>query len=614
VSDPQPSADRSREPGATSDAEESDEASPGLPLEEAIPGLRLTSGRLRALGRPYRAAIAGTSALALAVTASRIAQALLVAHLLGQILHRRTDLVPSLVAMAAVTTARLVLLWLRDRRAEAVAATVGTALRGRLWSHLRDLGPGYLVRHRTGAVETTMVGGIDGVAWYFGEFVPLAVAAVVSVAVLLVWITALDPVTGLVLLGAASLVPAAPVLSARAFGEVGVRFSRGLGRLAAEYLDAIQGLLTLKAFNAGDAWGRRLASQCEELSADATSLGGLSTMHVGFVSLAMAVGTLGGVAVATLRTTHGAVSGSALIAILLLARECFRPLGELQAAFPAAYQAVAQANGVVELLGTASEVPEPASPLTIDRARFVPSISFEAVEFAYRDDRPPALQGISFDVAPGETVAIVGPSGAGKTTLVSLLLRFFDPQAGVVRLGGCNVADLARQDLRSLVSVTFQDTYLFHRSVRDNLLLARPGATRDQVEAAARAARAHDFVVALPEGYDTVVGERGTRLSGGERQRLAIARALLADTPVLVLDEPTSSVDAESEALITDALDRLTVGRTTIVIAHRLSTVRRADRVVVLDRGRVVETGSPSELRFADGVFARLVAAQELSA
>lgn len=597
--------DRSGGAGVSTEADEP---------EEAVPGLRLTSDRLRALGRPYRAAMAQTSALALAVTSTRVAQALLVAHVLGQILRRRTDLVPSLVALAAVTAARLAFLWLRDRRAAATATTVGTALRRQLWSHLRDLGPGYLVRHRTGALETTMVGGVDGVAWYFGQFAPLAVAAVVSVAVLLVWVTALDPVTGLVLLGAALLVPAAPVLSARAFGEVGVRFSRGLGRLAAEYLDAIQGLLTLKAFNASAAWGRRLAGECEELSADATSLGGLSTMHVGFVSLAMAVGTLGGVAVATLRTTHGELRGSALIAILLLARECFRPLGELQAAFPAAYQAVAQANGVVELFDTATEVPEPASPLTIDRARLVPSISFRAVEFAYRDDRPPALRGVTFDVAPGETVAIVGPSGAGKTTLVSLLMRFFDPQAGVVRLGGCNVAELARDDLRSLVSVTFQDTYLFDRSVLDNLLLARPGATRDQVEAAARAARAHDFVVALPEGYDTVVGERGTRLSGGERQRLAIARALVADTPVLVLDEPTSSVDAESEALITEALDRLTVGRTTMVIAHRLSTVRRADRVVVLDRGRVVEIGSPSELRVAGGAFARLVAAQELSA
>jgi ABC-type multidrug transport system fused ATPase/permease subunit len=180
-------------------------------------------------------------------------------------------------------------------------------------------------------------------------------------------------------------------------------------------------------------------------------------------------------------------------------------------------------------------------------------------------------------------------------------------------VGGYDLKDLSLVALRSLIAVTFQDTYLFRRSVRDNLLLARPGATTAEVESAAKAANAHDFIVDLPDGYDTVVGERGARLSGGERQRVAIARALLADAPILVLDEPTSSVDAASETLITDAIEQLTAERTTIVIAHRLSTLRRADRIVVLDEGRVVEVGTPSELRRAGGAFARLIAAQQLS-
>lgn len=620
--------------------------------EDDVPGLRLTGKRLRDLGRPFHRSMWLTAALGLAVTTTRVVQALLVAVVFGHVLHQRGAIAPAAAGIVVATAARLALIWFRNRQATATASFVDEALRAQLWERLSELGPGYLVRHRTGAVETAVVDGVDRLAGYYGEFVPLALASIASVVGLLIWIAVLDPPTGLAMVAAAVLVPAAPVLTARAFGEAGLRFSEGLGRLASEYLDAIQGLLTLKAFNASEAWGHRLAQRCEDLSADATSLGGLSNMHVGFVSLAMAAGTLLGVALATLRATHHAVAGSALIAILLLARECFRPLGELQAAFPSAYQAVAAANGVVDVLDAPVEVPEPGHPRTIDRATLIPSIAFEDVVFRYRPDgrdqpdrpnqpdrpdrparpdqpdrpdrpdgqdqparpgRPPALAGVSFHVSPGETVALVGPSGAGKTTLVSLLLRFFDPQAGVIRLGGHDVRDLARADLRSLVSVTFQDTYLFHRSVLANLLLARPDATRVEVEAAARAASAHDFIVALPDGYDTVVGERGTRLSGGERQRLAIARALLADTPILVLDEPTSSVDAASEALITDAIERLTSERTTIVIAHRLSTVRRADRVVVLDRGRVVEVGTPTELRQGNGVFARLVQAQELS-
>ena len=219
---------------------------------------------------------------------------------------------------------------------------------------------------------------------------------------------------------------------------------------------------------------------------------------------------------------------------------------------------------------------------------------------------------VSFSVGAGETVALVGPSGAGKSTVLALLLRFFDPQAGTVLVGGHDIRTMALADLRSLVAVTFQDTYLFHRSVRDNLLMARPGATTGDVEAAARDANVHDFIAALPDGYDTVVGERGARLSGGERQRLAIARALLADAPILVLDEPTSSVDAASEALIARALGRVAAGRTTLVIAHRMSTLQRADRVVVFDAGRIVATGSPADLSPDAAGFAHLVDAEGL--
>jgi ABC-type multidrug transport system fused ATPase/permease subunit len=240
----------------------------------------------------------------------------------------------------------------------------------------------------------------------------------------------------------------------------------------------------------------------------------------------------------------------------------------------------------------------------------LPSISFENVSFRYAPGDADALDGVTIRVAPGETVAIVGRSGAGKSTMVALLLRFLDPQSGRVAFDGTDLREVSIDQLRSQIAIVSQDTYLFYGTVRENLLFARPDAGEEKLIEAAKAARAHEFIARLPNGYDTLIGERGLKLSGGERQRLAIARALLRDAPLLVLDEATSSVDVANESAIKAAIERATQGRTTIIIAHRLSTVATADRIVVLERGKVVEEGSPEELMKAGGDYARLVALQ----
>ncbi|MGR3758018.1 MAG: ABC transporter transmembrane domain-containing protein [Tranquillimonas sp.] len=277
--------------------------------------------------------------------------------------------------------------------------------------------------------------------------------------------------------------------------------------------------------------------------------------------------------------------------------------GELQ-------RAAGATERLVDLLHAEDAVTDPARPVPVPRP-VRGEIAFEDVVFHY-PARPtlPALDGISLRIRPGETVALVGPSGAGKTTIIQLILRFYDPDSGTVRLDGTPLRDMARADFRREVALVPQDPVIFGTSARDNIRFGRPDATDAEVEAAARAAAAHGFLSALPEGYDTQVGERGVMLSGGQKQRIAIARAILRDAPVLLLDEATSALDAESEREVQAAVDDLAKGRTTVIVAHRLATVKKADRILVFDQGRVVAEGTHDSLVAEGGLYARLARLQ----
>jgi ATP-binding cassette subfamily B protein len=308
----------------------------------------------------------------------------------------------------------------------------------------------------------------------------------------------------------------------------------------------------------------------------------------------------------------GDMTGGDLGQFILYASIVAGSIGALSEVLGEAQRAAGATERLLELLAVRSPIQDPATPVALPaRTAAGAALTLKDVTFSY-PSRPDsaALGHLSLDIRPGETVAVVGPSGAGKTTLFQLFLRFYDPQAGAIALDGVDIRDLALHDLRDAVGIVPQDTVIFSANAMDNIRYGRPDATDAEVIAAARLAAAHEFIERLPEGYQSFLGERGVRLSGGQRQRIAIARALLKNPPLLLLDEATSALDAESERLVQTALKAAMVGRTTVIIAHRLATVQRADRIVVMDDGRIVETGTHASLVAMKGIYANLAALQ----
>ena len=570
------------------------------------------SSRLLAMAPGTGRRMAGLVGLLLAVTATHVGQGVLIARVLAAVFagDPPASVLAELGGIVALQLARAWLLAVRDARALEVSGAVKEAVRDALTAKLLQLGPGSLQRTRTGSVQSAMVDGVELLDPLVGRFLPQAVASALGALAVTAYVFVLDPLVGAVVLACALAAPAVAWGSERRMDARASAWTASYRALYAENLDALQGMATLKAFNASRTWGAKLDRRARDFGRDSERLMVAWCASSGGVGLAIAVGTVVSVALAALHRAEGSLSDAELFTILILARECFRPFHDFQAAYHASYQALPASKGIFELLDRPPEVAQRTAAAGDRPLADPPGLRFSGVGFTYGERARPALDGFSLEVAPGERVALVGRSGAGKTTVVSLLLGFFELQLGQILVGGRDLRQLPLDELRSLVGVVAQDTYLFHASVRDNLLLARPGAGQAELEAAARAARAHEFIGALPDGYDTVVGERGLKLSGGERQRVAIARALLKDAPILVLDEPTSSVDAANEARIQVALDALTRGRTTLVIAHRLSTVRNADRIVVMEAGRVTEAGEHASLLARGGAYARLVAAQ----
>jgi ATP-binding cassette subfamily C protein CydD len=471
------------------------------------------------------------------------------------------------------------------------------------------LGPAYTRGERSGELANTAVEGIEALDAYFRQYLPqLALAALVPLTVL-IFVFPLDWVSGLVMLLTAPLIPVFMILIGSLAESLTRRQWTSLSRMSAHFLDVLQGLATLKLFGRSREQYRIIAQISDEFRE--TTMGVLRVTFLSALVLEL-VATISTAVVAVqigLRLLYGQLAFQQGFFVLLLAPEFYLPLRLLGTRFHAGMQGVAAAQRIFEVLETPAATDSArssgrpaASPKRLD-------IRFSGVHYAYEEGKRPALNGLSFELPQGRSLALVGPSGAGKSTVAYLMLRFIEPDQGAITVGGQPLDALSPAAWREQVAWVPQNPYLFHGTVAENIRLARPGASLDQVESAASQASASAFIEALPKGYDTIIGERGARLSGGEAQRIALARAFLKDAPLLILDEATANLDPEIEAMVQEAMARLLSGRTALIIAHRLGTVYRADRIVVLDRGQLAQEGSHIDLMQQSGLYRRLVGA-----
>lgn len=566
--------------------------------------------RLWGYTKGVRARIFGAVAIGILAVLFGIARLVLLGWLIARVFQGvpLDELIPAFVGVAAVMIVRGGLEYLRTMIAHDTAAKVQVHLRTVIFDKVTELGPAHFGLERTGDAILAMIDGVEQLEIYFGQYLPQLIVSILTPLLIFGVVVFLDVPVALVMLAAALVTLIAPQVFHTWDKNNSLGRSRAYRAFAAEFLDSVQGLATLKAFGQSGPRAKTLKAKADDLFKSTMWVLATNSLARGITDTGIAVGAAATLALGAFRVADGSMDLAPLIMILMLGVEVYKPLRDMRSLMHNGMVAQASAQTIFHLLDSTAIVQEKEGAAT--PAEVIPTVTFENVSFAYPGGKRTAHADLDFEVTAGERVGFVGPSGVGKSSIVRLLLRFYDPDKGAVKIGGHDLRDLSFDAIRSQIAVVNQDTYLFHGTVADNLRVGKPDATAAEIEAACRAANAHEFVAKLPHHYDTVIGERGIRLSGGQRQRMAIARAILRDAPILVLDEALSAVDAENEAIIQDALDRLMEGRTTLIFAHRLSSVIDADRILVLDEGKVAETGTHAELMLKHGVYHRLMAAQ----
>jgi ATP-binding cassette subfamily B protein len=512
-----------------------------------------------------------------------------------------TWLVIGMVAVAGITSALGVIqTWISTK----VGQQVMHGLRTAVFGHLQRQSIAFFTRTRTGEVQSRIqndIGGMEAVVTSTATSIAANLTTAIATAVAMV---ALSPKLSLVSL---VVMPPAIYLTRKV-----ARMRRAITTQQQRELADLNVVQLAKTMGTGPALIERFTASSArlidlELRSQLAGRWRMASLSIIFAAIPAVIYEAAG-----LPKTAGIISIGTLIAFTTLQNSLFRPITGLLSTSVSVISSLALFARIFEYLDLPVEVDDPVDPVEVDPAQVTGHVRFEDVTFAYPGADRAAVTGVNLDVPAGRTLALVGETGSGKTTLASLVARLYDPSSGSVRIDGVDLRDIRLADLADIVGVVSQETYLLHTTVRENLRYAKPEATDEQIEDAARAAQIHDLIAGLPDGYDTMVGSRGYRFSGGEKQRIAIARTLLRDPRVLVLDEATSALDTETERAVQQAFDALARGRTTITIAHRLSTVRNADQIVVLDHGRVIEAGDHASLIARHGRYASLAGAASL--